>query len=176
MGKYNWEEIEREYVYGIPTENGLKFPTLDELAQRHGCHKATIYRQSALREWTKKREEYLAKLKEQAEKARIEALATDYAQFEKDVFKVVRGFIGKIALILKEDISPDDIKKLSEALRNVHATGRLSMGESTDKTEIGVGEEARRVIEDLEKKLKIAKEVREQISREALKKMEELEG
>ncbi|MCL4416309.1 MAG: hypothetical protein M1365_06385, partial [Actinobacteria bacterium] len=95
--KYPWPEIKTKYVEGIRQDDGsLIYPTLDELADEYGCCISTTLRRSALGKWQTERLMFLNKLEQARQENRVAFLASQSAEFDRNVLELTLAGIIEI--------------------------------------------------------------------------------
>lgn len=146
MSKYNWERIKSEYVEGIRDEEGdVKYPTLKELSEKHGCTYLYIQIVSAKGNWSQERKIYIRKISELRQEKKSEVLASESAQFDSKTLEAARagvGFIKEHLVGADKDlkdaqklIDEERLEKLGRALVNYQKVGKLALGEVTVREE-----------------------------------------
>ncbi len=144
--RQNWDVIKRVYIEGIPQDNELYFPTLEEISKTYNIPHSTTLKRCAKDDWTTQREMYRAKLEERSREKRIEALASKQAEFDADIFKVAQAGLMHIqghflkaqdklkASKGKEPLAIHTLDSLSKSLERYQRIGRLALGEPTEIT------------------------------------------
>jgi gas vesicle protein len=161
---FDWDSIRREYIQGfvvVDPETGDRrpvYPTLEDLAQRHGCALVTI-RQRSSREkptWSEQRSALRAKLAEREDDLRVSyylsesaALDAEVLSLVRDHLKIVREYLNQhlpkvdeAQTLLTEDdriIKPkavanvrlkiQDLEASSRVLKNIQEVGRRTVSE-----------------------------------------------
>ncbi len=136
------EMIRNEFVQGVELSDGdRKTFTLEELIQKHGVAKATLYRVSKDDDWKGQRdrfqEEYLAKL----DHTRAKVLVNKSKQIDSESVKVAEHVLGAISKQVEKNykdvmdnrsgLSPSQILTLSNAAMVAQKMAKLALGEST---------------------------------------------
>jgi gas vesicle protein len=152
---FDWDSIRREYIQGfvvVDPETGDRrpiYPTLEDLAQRHGCALVTI-RQRSSREkptWSEQRSALRAKLAEREDDRRVSYYLSESAALDAETLslvryhlRLVRYFLDQFQPLLKEDgtiekasLEPrfkmQDLEASSRALKNLQEVGRRAVSE-----------------------------------------------
>ncbi len=107
---FDWDLIRREYIQGfvvVDPETGARrpvYPTLEDLAQRHGCALVTI-RQRSSREkptWSEQRSALRAKLAEREDDRRVSYYLSESAALDAEVLTLVRDHLRLVRYFLDQ--------------------------------------------------------------------------
>lgn len=137
---HHWPDIKAEYVEGIVDQKGNRaFLSMQEIGIKYGIPPASIRRKAARDSWLLERNAFVTKWEQARQEKRSEALAGQAAEFDIKCLKVANALISHIAKDLQDAaqgkvaLSPAEKSNLSQALKNAQQTGRLALGESTEK-------------------------------------------
>lgn len=130
--KTDWEAIRKEYVEA-PTK--VERPTLEALAETHGCSASYLREKASAEKWKEAAENFLSQVQTTKQAVKVVAIATDHAQWDADCFKAAKGMLTMVYGHLRkagEQNKTIDIKQLDElakTLERVHKLGRMALGE-----------------------------------------------
>lgn len=145
-----WQDIKRDYIQGF-TEDGKRiYPTQRELEKKYNVDARQIANHSIKENWVEERQQVISKIAAASEKKVVNSIATQSAQFNIDCFNTARaamallvttlknGFIkkvkgpkGTVIEIIVSDLSPNESKSITAALRDVQAVGKIALGEGS---------------------------------------------
>ncbi len=174
--KYDWDKAREMYVEGIPDgKDGVRFPTLEEIASILGCAPSLVRRRAARERWSYQRELYKRQLEEERRKRKIAKFLEDISEVDSRLISLVKfvsaeiiKFAGEKArrgepLTLKE---AEKIAAVSEKLQRVI---NIMKGEPTDIVK-SVVDDVSSLIDDPEFSAVVTQAVREYVNRKALTK------
>ncbi|MCR4399114.1 MAG: hypothetical protein NUV93_09165 [Firmicutes bacterium] len=141
--RHDWARIKSEYVEGARDEAGnVIWPTVEELARKHGISVFYAQRKAADEGWSKERQIYLKKIEEARREKKSEALASEAAQFDAEVLRVARAGVAQVTAHLaqgarqyketQEPMHSGELDRLSRALERFQKAGKLALGESVE--------------------------------------------
>lgn len=138
--KIPWDDIKKEYVEGTVDANGKRYyPSQPELCERYRVAASSIGTRASKEQWAVQREIFTSRLEEVTREKTIETISDSGSRFDLLCFNIA----CKSAMILDGKIDTaiangyanlDDVKELSNALKNFQSVGRLALGLSTDNT------------------------------------------
>jgi len=143
-GRYPWNTIRAAYVEGLQEENGLRFPTLDELATKYGPDAAHMRRKAAKERWAEQRKMFQSKVEAARQDNKVNLLAAEAAKFDAECLELarvglhhVRGHFLNAQEKFKSTGGKDAmnvamLEKLSRASERYQKVGRLALGEPTE--------------------------------------------
>jgi hypothetical protein len=130
--KLDWSAIGREYVEGIAGSDGqIRFPTLREVADRHGLTWGRVRKVAAVQRWTEQRRQFIATQQQEHAAARAKALAGAAAEFDLLALDAARKAV-EVALKRLANCKDSEAKPLFEALRIAQQVGRVALGLPAD--------------------------------------------
>jgi hypothetical protein len=139
MAKRDYPGIKRKYVEGVTRAGVLIWPTLDELAEEHKVDPPTLRRRASAEQWVEARNDFRTKQARARQAARVKKLGEEGAHFDLKILRLAETQAAMIDVKLQSlhvkrgnKFGPSDseeIRKLSVALRNVQAVGRIALGE-----------------------------------------------
>jgi hypothetical protein len=133
-----------EYVEGIRTEEGLNYPTLDEVGTKYGANLSYLRRKASTENWTGQRKMYQQKIEQARQEKRVNLLATEAAKFDAECLELARVGLNHVRghfLSAQEDFKSSNgkkamnatmLEKLSRASERYQKVGRLALGEPTE--------------------------------------------
>lgn len=139
MAKIPWEQIRQEYVQGVEQEGSRVYPSQRDLADKYGMDPATIGRKAKADNWSAQRDIFISKLTAESQQKTLDSLSDDASEFNLLTFQAAQAAVERIHNVLTDSnqrINTDDLAKLSSAMKNFQAVGRLALGQTTD--EVGV--------------------------------------
>lgn len=133
----HWDEIRREYVQGILTPKGLHYPSLSELAQRHGVSVSAIKKRAWKEKWAEERKKWKARLEEKIQEKRSEEIAREIVQLERKVVSIATISLNVAERKAKEyeergNVSEYKFARLMEGVRTIYDTARTALGEAPE--------------------------------------------
>ncbi len=185
MGRRAEHEIQirkakEEYIYGIEEGGERRFPTIEELAKKHGISLNTLYKRSSREGWTALREEALReferkRLEERAKRQakNIENIADEYYDNIRSLSRALVGATGKVLKELTQsgELNPKDLRSLVQSVKDLALVGTLIF----DKA--GISKEDILTMEGLsnarEVQAKVFKAVRQALKEQAVKRKED---
>jgi transposase-like protein len=142
--KHDWVTMRKEYTQGNITETGVSYPTLQEIAERHGVNPSSLRRKAAEEDWTERRNIYVAKLEQKALEERTAKLAKEQAEWDFDIFKVTKNLLqyvkarmNEINRALAEDKvlpMPGETEQLTRIMRQIQELGKKALGDEGGMT------------------------------------------
>lgn len=140
MAKHNWEAIKEEYTHA-PDEKTR--PTLEELAEKHGCSASYLREKSSRERWKVEAERYLQTVSDKRQEKKSTALAGDLADWDLKCFNAAQAGLSQIFAGLKEahelvqqgeqPLSFKQLDEMSKALERLQKIGKTALGEDETK-------------------------------------------
>lgn len=150
--KYDWDSISAEYIQGYfltDPETGVRkhiYPSLEDLAHKHGCAWDTIRKKCATDQWVLKRSVFKAKIKEHITDRQVSTFLSESAQHDaltldkvRKLHKLLDYQLRKYDEILNsefgEDFDPEnainlrDLDSMTQILSRMHNLVRSVVGE-----------------------------------------------
>jgi hypothetical protein len=150
MKKVDWDTIKTWYVQGEQGKDGLRYPSLEEVADK-GHRNASSVRQKASKEkWAELRNLFKSKTENLTLERKSLIMAGASAEFDSQCLDAARKGIQLVNEVLnaiitqrptgkdiKETIAwvedrNDSIKELGKALNDYQKAGKLAFGENTE--------------------------------------------
>jgi len=151
--KYNWEDIELQYVKGILDEEGkLYFPKKIELAKMHGCDPEYLRSYARRGDWDNKRKAYLLKIELNEGEISIEDPQKELENFNVKCYQVASNVLDIIRRQLLNTSKNQNLEELStmiKLLEKIQLIGKNSFTDMKDEFDSAKSE-----FERLMKKLK----------------------
>jgi hypothetical protein len=135
MARHNWEQIKKEYVEGVKKDGKLIYPSQGDLSAKYGIDPATIGRKASKDQWSVQREIFVSKISEKRQEKKAEAISDEGSQFDLDCFNIAKKGMDKVKAMIGKQEFPEDINKLSAALKNFQAVGKASLGDKDGGTD-----------------------------------------
>ena len=144
MAKYPWPEIKAEYVEGINKNGEIHYPTLEELARKHGCSESSVRKRSAKEDWATERNIYCTKIEQKTQEKKSTVLAGKAAEFDAKVYQItdtaiehVKGHFFRVQQQFKdskgtEPMNEETLERLSRTLEKYQKVGKEALGEETE--------------------------------------------
>ena len=131
---YDWILIKSEFVAGIVCPDGeVHCPTLQELSDRYGVSMSTLKKKSANEKWVQERNLYRTKIEQKVQEKKVLHIASESAGFSSLALDTATKAINVIKSKLdNNDLTSQDIQKLSDSLLKNLQSGNLAMGEPTE--------------------------------------------
>lgn len=139
------EQIRQEYIQGIADDDGVrKYPSMRELSRNHGTTANTISRWAREGDWLNKRQEFQDQLTKKISEKKVNKLAEQASQFDKNCLTIANGMISEVGRRLQENLSAIrgdgntvaleiyQIKDLSQIALNGQKLGKLALGEASE--------------------------------------------
>ncbi len=174
--KYDWDKAREMYVEGIPDgKDGVRFPTLDEIANILGCAPSLVRRRAAREKWTYQRELYRRRLEEERRKKKIAKLLEDISEVDNRLISLMKFVSAEIIRFARtkadrgEPLTLKEAEKITAVSEKLQRVINLMKGEPTDIIK-GVVEDVDSLIGDPEFSAVVTKAVREYVNRKALSK------
>lgn len=140
--KYHWPTIKAEYVEGVVNDEGNRaWVSLEELAKKYGMAPPSMRRKSAQESWLQERYAFVTKVEQARLEKKTDKLAGVAAQFDIKCLKVADVGVShvarhfQLAAEAKRPIPAGELAQLMLALKTAQQSGRLALGESTEKTD-----------------------------------------
>lgn len=154
--KYDWDNIRNEYVMGIisidPKTGRRKhtYPTHKEIAERYGMNLGYLQTKSCEEFWSKRRSAFKAKARNKIVDWQLGAFLSESAQLDAmtvDKLKKVHQVIDLYLLQalnptetedgeLKMNVTPMELKSITDVLEKCQKLMRLSNNEPTDMASV----------------------------------------
>jgi hypothetical protein len=138
--KYNWPAIKAEYVEGFVNADGnIAPPSLEAVAKKYGAHAVTVRKRATREGWLQERSSYATKVEQARIEQKSDKLAGEAAKFDIKCLKVAEAGISHIGRHLqlaaeaKTPLPAGELAQLSAAHKNFQQSGRLALGDSTEK-------------------------------------------
>lgn len=150
--KYNWDQIELDYVKGIDRDGKNYFPTKIELAEIHGvCDPEYLRSFARTRGWDAKRQAFLLQLEFSDGETTIPDPKKELESFNVRTYQIVSNTLTLIAKEMKNTKNHNfqDLIIMIKLLEKVQLIGKNSFTEMSDEFEKAKGE-----FEQLMKKLR----------------------
>jgi hypothetical protein len=150
---YDWLTISKEYIQGIEVKNvttgnrTLKFPTHEELCEKHGCAILTIRAKSQEEKWTIQRAQFKRKLKIKSSEVCLDDLIGEGTRFDslhlsslEKIQKLIDFYLEPYITGINNGfenienltpITPRDLKDITIIIKDSHNTVRSILGEGT---------------------------------------------
>jgi len=137
--KHNWQAIRAEYVEAA---SEAARPTLEALANKHGCSPSYLRERSSKENWKLAAEQHLVSIATVRQTVKAERAGTEQANWDEQCFQLTKGALQQVYTHLKrsaEQKQPLELKELdllTKSLERLHTLGNLM------KPDQGVEEEA----------------------------------
>jgi hypothetical protein len=129
MARHNWEQIKKEYVEGIKKGGQLIHPSQAEISAKYNIDPATICRKAKKDQWDVQKEIMVNKISTKRQEKKAEVISDEGSQFDLDCFNAAKKGMDKVQAMIDKQALPEDINKLSAALKNFQAVGKVSLGD-----------------------------------------------
>ena len=145
---YDWHIMKTEYVEGCEDEEGnQKWPTMHQVAIKHGCPPAYLRRVASEQHWTTEKQNFITNYEHAKQAEKIKFLATKSANFDNRCIKIAEKGIREIEKLLCDTIdariddngnktlqlfSMEELEIAAKTLEKFQKIGRLALGSSTD--------------------------------------------
>jgi len=129
MARHNWEQIKKEYVEGIKKDGRLIHPTQSEISAKYNIDPATICRKAKKDQWDVQKEIMVNKISIKRQEKKVEIISDEGSQFDLDCFNAAKNGMDKVQAMIGKQVLPEDINKLSAALKNFQTVGKVSLGD-----------------------------------------------
>jgi hypothetical protein len=124
----DWNALRVEYVNG-----SMQYK---ELAEKHGLKEGTV-RQRANREgWAAERNALSRAVTQTAQAKLTEDRTDELTKFNEDDLKMARAIRAKAASMMRNELSPQDLRALAGAVDTAQKVGRLALGASTENSSV----------------------------------------
>jgi len=145
MKKTEWPIVKSWYIEGEQTLDGLKYPTLEDVARRANRKPDSVRKVAGKEKWAEQRKQFQAKVQTLIKEDKSVAMAGESVSFDSECLEAARAGLAEVRRrleMIKETRTgkSGDILVLSNALKILQASGRLAFGEVTEKTETTVHE------------------------------------
>lgn len=141
---YNWQEMETDYIYGFTdAETGHhKFPTIEEITERHGFDKTRATIISAIRAkssalgWRLKREEYRNQLEQARRVEMIRKMSSRQSGFDDECWKIAEAGLTNIKKHFNTwasqqlAVPAQELERLARSFQKFQLSGRLALGDT----------------------------------------------
>lgn len=136
MAKHNWDQIRKEYIEGIEIDGQLRSPTQAEMSKKYGIDPAIVCKRAKKDQWEVQREIFINKVSTKRQEKKAETISNEGSQFDLDCFNAAKVGMEKALRQLESTFSPDDVNKLSTAMKNFQQVAKAALGdkEPTDVT------------------------------------------
>lgn len=146
----DWHAIKAAYVEGTEGPDGKRiYPTLEELAKKHGLHVTSLRKKSAADEWQHERNLFATRVADARQEKKVELLSAKGAEIDARALKVAETGLAlcqtQLAALAKAAVMGGDeaklrlptgaIEALSKSLVNFQRAARLAIGDPTDTLE-----------------------------------------
>ncbi|MBW4514532.1 MAG: hypothetical protein KME11_04845 [Timaviella obliquedivisa GSE-PSE-MK23-08B] len=140
LAKYNWQKIKEEYIHA-PDEASR--PTLEQLAETHGCAPSYLREKAASENWKVEAERYLQTVSNKRQEQKSTALAGDLAEWDARCYNAAKAGLILLSSRLQgqiEDarkgngsdeekaISYQTLDDMAKALERLQKIGRTALG------------------------------------------------
>ncbi len=136
MARHNWDQIKKEYVEGIQKDGQLVYPSQGDLSAKYGIDPATIGRKASKDQWSVQREIFVSKVSEKRQEKKADIISNEGSQFDLDCFNAAKEGMDKVQTMIAKQLLPEDINKLSAALKNFQAVGKASLGDKDSNADV----------------------------------------
>jgi len=167
--KYNWDQIRREFIYGIKDDDGeVWFPSIQDLHERHGVSTNYLYRKKNENGWGEERERINKELEKKEYEKQIELI--DNAQkFNEEMLEIITYAVQHVKSHLKNNPTEEpkeikDLKRLSTTLETYQKIGRLSLGQHTDfqkQSNTNKNKQRKEIVQELKANPEVVKQLKE---------------
>ena len=175
MKKVDWDTIKTWYVQGEQGKDGLRYPSLDELAEKAHRNASDVRKKASKEKWAELRDLFKSKTENLTLERKSLIMAGASAEFDSQCLDAARKGIDLVNEVLnaivtqrptgkdiKETIEwvedrNDSIKELGKALNDYQKAGRLAFGENTEQNitpSININVTSKQGKEDTEKLIK----------------------
>jgi len=162
--KYNWEDIELEYVKGIDKDGKNYFPKKKELAERHDCDVEYLRSYARKLNWDDKRKAYLLKLEFSDGETTIEDPKKELENFNVRCYQLASNSLAIIAKEMKNTKNHNfpDMIVMVKLLEKIQLVGKNSFTEMSNDFEKAIGD-FERLMKQLKEDEKAEKALPEQL-------------
>ena len=142
------EKIREDFVQGFEENSERKYPTIDELSKKYNIPAVTLYRKSQSMGWKLQKETFKQNLQLETDYEKSKVMAKEAKEFDSNSLKIAKALQSEIVTLLQKSnqqreagvdkpyFSPSALNSLGMALQTCQKVGRLSLGESTENTNV----------------------------------------
>lgn len=121
-----WLKAKELYTQGRQTEQGLKYPTYDEIADEVGLKAQTIRLKSSRENWTLLRKQMIAKVENLTAERKSTVMAGESVEFDSVCLSQARKLLEKAERGIE---SGEPLDKMATVIEKAQKVGRLAFGE-----------------------------------------------
>ena len=135
--KYNWPEIELEYVKGIDKDGKIEFPNKIELAKIHGCDPEYLRSFARRGKWDDKRQAYLLKIEMNDCEVSIDDPQAELQKFNVKCYQMATNTLDIIIRQLRDTKNHNfqELTVMIKLLEKIQSIGKNSFTEMPDEFE-----------------------------------------
>ncbi|RZN62378.1 MAG: hypothetical protein EF811_02950 [Methanonatronarchaeia archaeon] len=139
--KKETELAKREYIEGyVDPDSGMRiWPSIREVAKRHGISYENLGRKSKKEQWTVERDQFRQEVEQERKERVMDQIAGVGADLDLAAVEIATTGLQRLNKFMKQADS-SEVYTIAMAAKTLHQMGRLACGESTDKNVIDVGE------------------------------------
>jgi len=151
---YDWLDISKQYIQGITTKDAntgnmkVRFPTHEELCEKHGCSLITIRSKAQKDKWLVQRAQFKRKLKIKTSEVRLDDLIGEGTKFDsyhlkslEKIHKLIDSYLDPYMKMIdgtndgyeEEETKPITIRELKDItsiIKESHLTVKSILGDS----------------------------------------------
>jgi hypothetical protein len=129
MKKTDWATIKQWYVQGEQGPEGLRYPTLEELAKRARRNDSSVRHKASVEKWAEQRKQFTAKVENLTAERKSTVMAGESVEFDSVCLDKARKIIARVDKGLE---SGEPVEKMATALEKAQKVGKLAFGENPD--------------------------------------------
>lgn len=173
----DWGLVEKEYVHGVTREDGsIVFPTLKDLAAKHGVSYHAVLKRAKDGDWGSRRERVQERVKIHLDRLRADQIARSIAGMDLIFFETsmrLALLLGEHVDLLRQKTSQGELVRSSEfynislALKSAYEVSKASLEGDDGKAKPGGGKASK----SSSSKSRSVTEVKEKAAKDLMKKL-----
>lgn len=174
----DWGLVEKEYVHGVTREDGsIVFPTLKDLAAKHGVSYQAVLKRAKDGDWGSRRERVQERVKIHLDRLRADQIARSIAGMDLIFFETsmrLALLLGEHVDLLRQKTSQGELVRSSEfynislALKSAYEVSKASLEDGDDSK---AKSEAGKASKSSSSKSRSVTEVKEKAAKDLMKKL-----